>query len=203
MIEEYSENNIVYTIDKITNEYIQESEAFLDLELSKIKGKNLYRAPEFSTFTKPPETGDNEVAVYTNEMWIIYKDFRGSIYYENNGDVIIIKEIGDTIPEWAILTPPPKTFVKPLYDKGKWIDTNKIPLKYKGHDVFNAMGVDLITTQLLNGLEEGKAKTEKLIAGDNPCPIWDKFLEMRKKILDEGSSFKKEHFPIKDESEGI
>jgi len=199
MSEEYSESNIVYTIDSLTCEYLQESDAIFDPELSKIKGKNLYRAPEFSTFTEPPTTKENEVAVYINEQWDICKDFRGSIYYENDGTPVSIKNIGDEIPDWGVLIPPPEEFQKPLYDNGKWIETYKETLMYKGHEVFDRMGVNIITTKLLNGLNEDKAKTEKMISGDNPCPEWEEFLVKRQELLDEGRKFKQEHFPKSNE----
>ena len=50
--------------------------------------------------------------------------------------------------------------------------------------------MDAITRQRIIeiGFEE-KAKSEKLIAGDNPCPIWDAFVQQRSALLSEGDAF--------------
>ena len=38
-----------------------------------------------------------------------------------------------------------------------------------------------------------------MLSGDTPCPEWDKFIEERKKLLDNGTYFKKKYFPPKEE----
>lgn len=197
-------NDTIYNYDKITGEYIGSSKAPIDIIETEKSGKNVYIKTLYSTFTEPPKTEENEVSIFIDDIWIITKDFRGVVYYDKTGNKYVIEKINDTLPDWAILISPPKEFTNPFYDGEKWID-NKPPtiLKYMGHEVYNALSVDIVTTKLLNGLEEDKAKTEKLLSGDNPCPIWDKFLEKRKEILDQGTEFKKIHFPPKEESEGI
>lgn len=193
-------NDTIYNYDRITGEYIGSSKAPIDIIETEKAGKDVYVKPSYSTFTEPPKTEKNEVSIFLEDLWIIKKDFRGSIYYDNIGTKYVIEQINDTLPNWAVLTSPPPEFINPFYDGEKWIDNKpQTILKYMGHEVFNALSVDLVTTQLLNGLNEDKVKTLKMLSGDTPCPEWDKFIEERKKLLDNGTYFKKKYFPPKEE----
>lgn len=201
IIDGFSESSIVYTFDKETKEYIGVGDAIFDEVISKDQGKNLYRAPEFSSFNKPPDTKEEEIAVWIIiDQWEIHKDFRGKSYYEKNGKKIIITKIDEDIPYWGIIEPPPSEFIKPKWDGDKWIETNPPPpLKYRGTDVTSIPGVDMVTYNAIKYLDEDAVKTKKMLAGDNPCPEWEEFLVKRQELLDEGRKFKKEHFPKSDE----
>jgi hypothetical protein len=201
IIDGFSESSIVYTFNKETKEYIGVGDAIFDEVISKDQGKKLYRAPEFSSFNKPPITKKNEVSVWMIiDQWEIHKDFRGDTYYEKNGKKITITKIDEVIPDWGITIPPPPEFIKPRWDGDKWIETNPLPpLKYKGNEVTSVSGVDRVTSNAIKYLDEDAAKTKKMLAGDNPCPEWEEFLVKRQELLDEGRKFKQEHFPKSNE----
>lgn len=65
----------IYNYDKITKEYLFESEANVDIEASKKAGINIYYLPADATSVKPPKTVKFEVAIYENG-WQITPDFR-------------------------------------------------------------------------------------------------------------------------------
>lgn len=186
------EQNTVYNYDRKTYEYIGASKAQLDVRATEIEGKNVYILPSFSTFLKPPTTKEKEAAVFEGESkWLVKKDYRGSIYYEKNGTKHIIIDIGEVIPEYAVLEPPPEDFVEPEYVDGKWVDK---ALYYKGIVVNNEAGVNRITYSRIKDLGEEKVKTLKLLAGSKECKEWDDFIVARDIILEEGRVFIREHF---------
>lgn len=56
--------------------------------------------PPMST-TKPiPATGENEIALFDTEKreWVVYPDYRGKRYIDEEGNIITIEEIGQ-VPE--------------------------------------------------------------------------------------------------------
>jgi len=62
------------------------------------KGK--YLIPAKATTIAPPDTKDNEVAVFEGGEWQIKADFRGVSYYLGDS-MITIKEIGVVVPDDA------------------------------------------------------------------------------------------------------
>jgi hypothetical protein len=185
--------NTIYIFDIKTKEFTGESKAYRDPEESKKNNRETYTCSTNSTFQKPPEIKENEILIYDfeNDSWIIKKDFRGKEYYLPNGNKIIITNIDELIPEDAILEPPPNSLItKPKYENNQWVESGLI---YKGIEVKTKKDVDNITKTLIRNIGEEKAKTEKLIAGNNECEIWNKFLEDRELIIKEGNDFIKEN----------
>jgi hypothetical protein len=181
----------IYTYNYLTKEYEGSSISPIDIVKSYQMNKNQYYRAGSSTFIAPPEiTMPNQIAVFDESLliWNIVSDFRG-YQYTINGETITITTIDTVVPEGAtdIIPAAPKSFVKPQYVNGEWIETQ---LFYKGYQVDTKEDVDLITTGLIVSLEEEKAKSEKLIAGDGPCEIWDTFVINRAAILAEGNAFK-------------
>lgn len=71
-----------------------------------------YLIPAKATTVKPPASGDNEVAVFKDDQWVIEKDFRGETYYTSESrEPITIDEIGEEIPDGALTSIDPK-FIK-------------------------------------------------------------------------------------------
>jgi hypothetical protein len=70
------------------------------------------------------------------------------------------------------------------------IQANNDPsLDFGGQRVRTKADVDRITAQRIADLGEDKAKTEKLLAGIDDCPVWDEFIAARAAILQEGENF--------------
>ena len=63
------------------------------------------------------------------------------------------------------------------------------PLIYCKWKVRTKADVDRITAQQIVALGEAKAKTAKLQAGSNDCPVWDTFVAARAVILQKGNDF--------------
>lgn len=179
------DENIIYNYNK-NGVFIGVGKAKLDPRETKLQGKSIYALPANATFKKSPETKENEVSVFENGEWVIKPDFRGQSYYTEDGKMITIDKIGDTIPSNGITTPLSRGLIKPKYENGEWKET---VLLYKGNIVDNKKQVDDITKKLISELDEEKAKTEKLIAGINECPIWDEFIKNREILLSEGKKF--------------
>lgn len=182
--------NKTYSFDKITKEYVGETIGVVDPILTKKNGKPTYSCTTSSTFQKPPDVKENEIQIYDfkTDSWIIKKDFRGKEYYLSNGTKIVITEIDKTFPEDAILEPPLEDLKTPEYVNNKWIETSLI---YKNFNVETKEDVDRVTSSLIKSLDEEKCKTEKLLAGNNECKIWDEFVEKRNNLIEEGKEFKK------------
>ena len=105
----------IYEYDKVTGEFRSETNA---TPHPRKPGEYLARA--HATFIAPPETGDNEVAVFAENIWSIKPDFRGTTYYIRNADELIeavtIKDLGVTVPKNAYpkMEDVPKTDVEKL-----------------------------------------------------------------------------------------
>lgn len=118
---------ILYNYNPKTGEYINSKPAKLsplDLEM----GYEVYLQPAYSTFEEPPQTGDNEVAVYKNNEWRVMPDYRGTTDYNVDGTSFVIDTIG---VEPQINTAPPKELVKPFWDGSQWIDNESEDEKIK------------------------------------------------------------------------
>lgn len=175
----------IYNFNDRTKVFVSESIAQDDpLEIGK------YLLPANATFLPPPKTAKNEVAVFNGKKWEIKHDYRGIYFDKNTGKIIEIKDIGKYRPDNTIQNAPPKEFVKPKYVDNQWIET---ALKFKNKVVQNSEDVKQITSRLISRLGEDKAKTEKIIAGNNPCPIWDEFLKKRNELLKECQDFIAQH----------
>lgn len=188
-----SKQNKVYNFHPETKEFLFESNATLDPLETKKLGENVYIKPAFSTFIKPVKAKKNQVMVFDieNYKWISKKDFRGTEYYDKNGEKHIITNIDEIVPKDAILEPMPTNFItKPKYENGRWAESGLI---YKGCEVKTKKDVDDITKSLIRNAGEEKAKTEKLLAGNKKCEIWDEFIEKRKILIEEGNTFIKDN----------
>lgn len=94
----------VYAYDRFTGEYRGETLAY------KHPVDDTYPLPAYSCYEEPPSTGEEEVAVYEGGEWVVKCDLRGVVYYDVEGVKYTIVNIGEELPEDALLTPP----VKPL-----------------------------------------------------------------------------------------
>lgn len=84
-----------YTANPNTGEYESTSTATLDPVASKRLRSNVYTLPAYSTYEKPPEVGENEVAVLQDGSWTVEKDFRGTkLYSHSTKEEIEVTDIG-------------------------------------------------------------------------------------------------------------
>ena len=181
-----STKNKLYNYHPITGEFLNSSEAFIDPETSKRNGYDVYKLSSYSTFKEPPLCKDNYVAVFENDDWVTKSDYRGQVLYKPNGEKITITEIDVVFPDDSIFYAPPTDFIKPKFIDGEWKETAII---YRGIMVETKKDVDLVTSSLIKDLGEDKAKTEKLISGNNPSEIWFNFIQNREKLIQEGNDF--------------
>lgn len=93
----------IYKYDPDTFEYLETQTAYIDPEETKVQGKNVYCLPAWATFTKPPKTSKNEIAVFdsVSDDWIIEADYRGMYQVSENMQPEEIFNIGD-VPEGYI-----------------------------------------------------------------------------------------------------
>lgn len=77
----------IYKYNPDTFEYLEQQEAYLDPEETKIQGKNVYSLPAWATFDKPFKTKKNEVNIFDIDLatWKIEPDYRGM--YQVNEDM--------------------------------------------------------------------------------------------------------------------
>jgi hypothetical protein len=91
---------LIYNYDQFTNEYIGSSEAYLDVEETKIQGKEVYSLPAYATFDKPPKAKANEIIIYDNG-WQIVADYRGKYIVNDDMQPFIYDKTGN-LPEGYI-----------------------------------------------------------------------------------------------------
>lgn len=91
----------IYHFSPRTSELLSESDARCDpLEPDR------YLIPAFATNVAPPVTSEIETAVFNGSAWEIMPDLRGTEYWLAYGDKRTISEIGETVPDGALLSEP-------------------------------------------------------------------------------------------------
>jgi len=179
----------IYHYHPDTYEYLCTSGARIDpLETAKTR-ETVYMIPAHATTDQPPQTGANQAARrINNDAWEVVDDYRGQEYWDKDtGEKITITALGVTIPDGYPTQAPPSGIYDPKWDgRAAWVET---AIVFRETKVMTKADVDRITTQRIADLGEEKAKTEKLLAGSNACPIWDTFIAARVAILQEGDEF--------------
>ena len=59
---------------------------------------NVYLIPAMATDVMPPSTLKNECPVWENGKWTVKSDFRGKVYWLDDGSECKIDQIGETVP---------------------------------------------------------------------------------------------------------
>jgi len=102
---------LIYHYDA-NNEYTGTSKARLDLLETDKKGEDVHLLPANSTIVAPNVLQDNQVNVFNGSGWDIVSDFRGTDYWDSDGNKTTIDTIGNTVPAGMSLFP-----VESLEDK--------------------------------------------------------------------------------------
>lgn len=94
---------LIYNYKETTKEYIDNEEACIDIEETKVQGKTIYLIPANSTIKKPPETDDFEVAIFNENTnnWQKLADFRNQYITDASMQPYKYDRIGD-LPEGFI-----------------------------------------------------------------------------------------------------
>ncbi|MFN3881492.1 MAG: hypothetical protein ACK4L8_08705 [Nitrincola lacisaponensis] len=66
-----------------------------------------YLVPANATLIEPPETDQNQAAVFNGNEWHVITDYRGHIYWLEDGSKHEISELGIEPPADALSEPPP------------------------------------------------------------------------------------------------
>ena len=142
------------------------------------------------TFVEPPTVPENKATVFNDvtEEWGLVDDFRGTIYYEEDGTKKEITELNVVVPTENTLTEPPTELHKPHWTGAVWEEGT---LLYLDVPIVSKAEVDSITTGKIKELGEDKVKTLKLKAIDTStsCPEWDAFVVDRDILVTEGDTF--------------
>ena len=59
---------------------------------------DVYLIPAMATDVMPPATGKNECPVWEKGKWTVKPDFRGKVYWLEDGSECKISQIGETVP---------------------------------------------------------------------------------------------------------
>ena len=60
--------------------------------------EEVYLIPAMATDIMPPASGKNECPVWENGKWTLKPDFRGKVYWLDDGSECKIEKIGETVP---------------------------------------------------------------------------------------------------------
>lgn len=75
--------------------------------------------PAYSTDIAPPDTGKNQVAVFSGDEWSVVPDYRGQTFYrKSDRKEIIIQDIGEVGEEFTDLAP---TTIFDTWINGEWV----------------------------------------------------------------------------------
>lgn len=177
----------IYHYDRNNKVFTYESEA---RELKKDKGN--FAIPAFASKRSPFDYGqlkEKECYLFNEaqHIWEIVPDYRNFTFYDLTDKVMkIITEVNTLPPDEYAPSAPPLNLYKPEWNGNEWIES---ALLYRGFLAETKAQVDAITTKAIADLGEDRAKTEKLLAGDGPCPIWDAFIAARQVLITEGNTF--------------
>jgi len=86
----------IYNYDKVTNEFLYESDAKLspaDLKLDK----EVHRVPSFATKIKPPKVSEFQAAVFIEGEWAIVPDYRDAELYIIESGELTNLELGEPL----------------------------------------------------------------------------------------------------------
>lgn len=93
----------LYNYDKNTKEYLSTTIASADPMETKIKGEFIPLVPAYATLVEPPNTDENEAAVFNGTTWEIKKDFRVSHKIcDENFNIKDITEIGEIKEKYLV-----------------------------------------------------------------------------------------------------
>jgi len=189
-----------YSLDPYTNEYTGHNDvAQIDPKESELQGEDVYLCPANASLVQPPQTGANEIAVwdYDADEWTVEIDFRGQKYWNRQAEEMEITEIGEAVPTGPdyTLEPPPEypDMVEPKLLYNEWTEGAIVFYNELGDPkpVTTKAKVDEFTGRKIRvaGCGEEKAKTLKMLAGEDPCPEFDEWLALRNDLVDEGNQF--------------
>lgn len=77
------------------------------------------RIPAGATDIEPPESTANKTAQWQGGHWELVEDFRGTVYYTQDGQRFEITQLGITKPSGVLDSPPEPEPVKPEYSTYK------------------------------------------------------------------------------------
>ena len=74
---------LVYTYDAISGEYLGQEEAYLDLHMTKLSGKDVYQIPSSATTIVPPPKQEGFTPCFFTDRnaWVQVEDHRGETIY--------------------------------------------------------------------------------------------------------------------------
>ena len=97
---------INYNYNKITGEFVGESQAKIDPLESEVQKKFVYILPAYATQIAPPTVNLNEAAVFNGGAWEVKSDYRGSkVYDTTTGMQVKIIGIGELLEAHTLLVP--------------------------------------------------------------------------------------------------
>jgi len=110
----------IYHYDPKTGVYIGASEAIRDPLETKKQGKEIYLMPGYATIEAPPDVNDHAVAVFEAGAWHIAADYRGSIWWRQDGSKYTIEAL-DIVPAETDVDHDPRPSVCHDFDGNEWI----------------------------------------------------------------------------------
>ncbi len=90
----------IFHYSKMTGELLGAGQA--DKDPLKEEG---WLIPANSTTSQPPLVTDTEIAVFQNGEWSVVEDHRGSVFYDEEGSEVVIRDLGP-LPAGLSSTPP-------------------------------------------------------------------------------------------------
>lgn len=118
--------------------------------------------PGHATDKTPPEAGPGQKSVFANGAWSLVHDFRGTEWWDADGQRHVIGKLGEALPDGGFLTPPPPEMVKPVWGENGWEETH---VPDPDADIARAIKAEIPYADLVAAvLEDRKGRPDKLTA---------------------------------------
>ena len=146
---------LFYNYSRETFEYIGEPE---EARLDPVEQQPMI--PAFATTIAPPSVEANKIAIFDSEAgkWSVVSDFRGTVYYKDNGASDIITNTGAVIPDGcSTIAPPAKVWFYTISDN-QWIPKPIDTIKEMKISEAYSVAANVMST-LLNKYSAGERET--------------------------------------------
>lgn len=189
---------IYYNYNKLTGEYIP-SEKPKEAKKNPLENEK-YLLPAGATFVPPPETGENEIAVFENDSWVTKEDFRGTILYDKETkEEYKISNIGDTkeLLSEKYTNKKPDHFDSIYFDLEYWNDSEeKWEFDFKKLKARVLENLDSETSNKIGQLKNNESKAKTLFlewvangSEGNPPVYWTDWKVGRDTIMREHDTY--------------
>lgn len=153
------------------------------------------KLPDDAILEPPPAINSPQVVRHQDGKWVVLADYRGFVYFDEEGNKVAIKELGVEPPRNAVKTPPPEVGENEarVFRDGEWV----VVPDYTGQVFWGPDGLELPPMEFGKSPPEG-ATHEPPALGDIKTwaseQVTKNYVEFMKEIVDIYPRIERESF---------